>query len=280
MNFLKAIRETNEVVFYGSVEGYSEMNVLRNTTGSRLGITQPASKTKGTEVKTTKAVFRAYCPGMLVIQSASIIGSVGSGILGNDLMTAAMNIFGKSPASFDFPRKFLFKGTKPLEFQVPCFLILKNDVETDYKEPLKNLFQLAYPRRITGKLDEKVASSEAFKTALDMIGSLVETVVGWINKDTGSSWAESIKNPNWLTDAVGGFYALRMPSPLIAGDHYKNKLTLQYGKIYMDEVVISGLNFSIPLLTMGEGYPSYISIALTVESLRPVTADLMIDIIQ
>ena len=57
----------------------------------------------------------------------------------------------------DYSRKFIFQGTDSVTLDFTCYLVLEEDVVSDFFAPLIRLFFLTYPRRTTATLPDLAA---------------------------------------------------------------------------------------------------------------------------
>lgn len=173
--------------------------------------------------------------------------------------------------AIDMSRKMLMKGTKPMSFNVSCFLILKKSYQQDIAEPLDKLLKFALPKR-GERLNDKI---ESFAQNLKDKDEADKTAAG-VPGDTFSLWSLLSKGLASLSKWAGDVYNLEIPEQL-GENGMGSDLTLQIGNKRVDNVFVRSINISCPKFTMVDenGYPvsDYVEVTLGIETLRTTTAD-------
>lgn len=99
----------------------------------------------------------------------------------------------------DYSRKFIFQGTDTVSLDFTCYLVLENDVVSDFFDPLIRLFFLTYPRRTTATLPDLAAQG---------VDSM-STAINRFNENVGAlqqSWESQGKSGLALGAAIAGHF--------------------------------------------------------------------------
>lgn len=237
-------------------------------------------------------LFQAECVQGLTMQSQALTNAYGSTNMGfGKWLDALSNVLGYVPA-FDYPRKFSYRGTEPLKFQLNCILRLKTDPIKDFVDPLRCLMGLYLPSRKRYTEDTYVSVWGSEERVLRQKGQAV-SLSGWVDdklKHARKSFNEFLAENEWinkiagllgidslsvgnLEDIVGKIYPLELPFPYDPKS-VKGHLTMRLGRMRMPDVVITGVSLNIPVLLYEEGYPDHIKLTINVETLRIATTDM------
>lgn len=226
------------------------------------------SKANTHEKGVTKKVFEAYRPQNPFNLNTEIMFDDPKDTAWGNILSFGANLMGLAPA-FDVPRKFSYRGSKPLSFQVPCFLKLETSVKKDFIDPITSLMQLMLPTR--GK--------ELGQFIADSAESLGEKLSQWVPMLSGffGTAADTIGDgatavTNFLKEYVGTVYMLEMPPAykMMAGDN--GGYTLCMGKLRFDGVIVTSVAMTIPPFLYEDGYPDHISLTLSIQTIRPATS--------
>lgn len=249
-------------------------------------------------------VFEAECPSGLQIVSQAITENFGSDIVSKGLSIVA-NFTGYTPA-FDYPRKFIYKGSAPLKFNLQCVLRLKQDPIIDFVNPLRCLMALYLPSRdrFEAGTDPTSLAGIAKAAYAKKAGVTVESLTGknislteggdYLLDDLREGWNKVTTSTEWIQKAAkfvgidptldslvnmfGDVYPLTIPFPFKPMDSKKSSLTMRIGRLRIEGVIITGATLNVPFLMYEEGYPDHITINLQVETLRVATTDLYKDL--
>lgn len=240
-------------------------------------------------------------------------GGVGSTNIGKFLSGAAQIGWGLVP-QVDYSRKFLFQGTSPLSFSSKCYLVLEDDVVSDFYDPLLRLFFLTYPQRgdeMSKSITESVSrfasdfSKDAEKHKDSFWYSLADFLLRGNSGSGGISGAVDWVSKNF-NGLFGDVYSLHAPptfrSPIVSWVtggrksgvgrdtrtlsngvevHYypstNSGLSVGYGRSFVSNVYIKSLGVSIPKLYYSGGFPQVMEVSLTFETLRVATSDMLFD---
>lgn len=186
----------------------------------------------------------------------------------------------------DIARKYLFNGTTPLSFSVSLYCVLDEDPVADLLAPVLRLAYLTYPHRyksvdeipsqivafirnFLGKLESKFISPAIQESSLyKMVKGAGEFVF-----DTAEAFFDT-----YLTDAS----LLRMPPTFnmnsVVGAS-NSGLSLRYGSILLTDIYFKGMSIEIPTLFYEGGFPPYIKVTMSCETLRVMTYDLLLNIL-
>lgn len=227
------------------------------------------------------AVFTAYCNGPLEIEtSANITDPFGSNSgMGLTSFDAVVNMLDTVPA-IDVPRKFLYRGTKPITLDVPCYLILNDFSENEivalagdhdaavqaivtnhYITPIQNLLRIFLPSRGTN-LSKKVQGG------IDMVNNVVSSLLSMFNTNSVSFSSQSD-----ISDYLGQIYTLNLPDAFKPYKGDNQGLNLKWGCFFLEEVIVTGMGMRIPRLMYEGGYPDHIALSIRVETLRCATTN-------
>lgn len=204
-------------------------------------------------------------------------------ILGGTISAGFQAVSGYAP-QLDMERKFLYKGSDPMRFNITGYLLLENDINQDFFWPIQRLAYLTFPRRKT--LNE-VSEGSA-------VGRGLKEIIDWVKEqanDLGKLFPVELQkmilgedkdgNANTVSDrtskALGDIYFLKVPPTLSMDAEKRGNLTIKYGGFRLPTVVIKSLRVSIPTLFYEGGYPPYLTVDLEVESLRIATFDSYMD---
>lgn len=192
--------------------------------------------------------FTAYLNGNIGLDLVSKIGSM-TDITASSAVTAAFNAFGYAPA-IDMPRWYSYKGTDPLKFTINCYLKVKEDFNKDVTDPLKLLFKYILPSR-----GESLAN---------LTPEFVKQFLSGIDLTKGAS------------SFLGSIYILKVPAPL---DFKKAApLNMDIGKnrtIKFQEVIVTKVALQWGKLILDKGYPERVDLAISIETARNATTDLL-----
>lgn len=211
--------------------------------------------------------FMAYVEGDL--DAAISIPMSDFNVKQSSLWTAAFNVLGYAPA-FDMPRFFMFQGSKPLEFTISAYL--KGDtslVDTAnnetflnkfYMEPLQNLFRMCLPIPTDGTL-----------LSLKKVPVVGDVLSGIGIFEDGSAIASRLDEIRLMS----------VPLDIDPFLNKNNRMKLQLGKsdkgwaLEFPDIMVTSLRLRFGKLIMDAGYPDRINVQLGLETLRPVTTDLI-----
>lgn len=174
------------------------------------------------------------------------------------LATAAFNAFGYAPA-LDVPGKFAYRGSSPIEFTIPCFLVMnEGNPQKEFIDPLKSLCDLMLPERdkeLNAEIFNKVLNFAPIKSLTDMLGI---TSAG--------------KELN-LSDYIGECWTLKAPWPFGVFNGDSKILTLRVGALRCPNVVVSRMSVKIPIMLYEQGWPNYLALSLSFKTLRSATVN-------
>lgn len=177
--------------------------------------------------------------------------------------SAGFNAFGAA-AALDVPAKYLYRGSTPVEFSVPCFLRLKDDPNKDLIKPFVNLMKVTLPERgeeLTQYIDKGINYAEE---KIEDLASLIGMSVSF-DKNTDTS------------RYIGSIYVLKAPWPygLFNGD--SKTMTMRIGAIRYEGIVLTSVSLAIPTMLYEGGWPSHLALSLSFRSLRAATVDSVSD---
>lgn len=219
-----------------------------------------------------KSGFSAFSKDPIRLNTSVLTSSGGPAVAG--LLGNLLNIAGVATA-LDFPQKYRYQGTSPISFSQKCYLVLTSDVDTDYITPIKTLFGMYLPESVTASevKDSKVMQDIAkLESGLGEAGTFIKSL---INK-FGSIFekptiGDTIGEP--IAEAWNAKRYLKIPSAMDVTDFKgNNAITFSKGKFSLSKALfIKSVALTIPELVYDEGYPAYISIDITLETLRPAS---------
>lgn len=235
---------------------------------------------------------------------SDVLGGAVNKVLSNKVVNLGFTIanvgWGVAP-QLDFPTKFTFQGSKPLEFTVNAELVLQSSVEQDYLRPLEALCYLALPTRgrvlslsglitkiidwgqglfVGAKEEDKQKWSTAFKNNVGAVYNGIQSIYYRSTdqevRGAAASGRSGAEGYGALTQAfnssVGAAYFMNVPPPFrvtTAG----SGLDLRYGTVLISDVYIKSIQLRMPTLFYEGGYPAHIPITLGFGTYRPLTAD-------
>lgn len=236
------------------------------------------------------------------IEFTNPMASIGSSLLNNKIVRAgvgiATNAFGIAP-QIDYARKFTYGGSKPLEFTVQGCLALESDPQTDYFTPIEKLAYLTYPERLYQlQVDDIWRVLDAVSTnwfgAEKPVGTAIKNAIGGlyqnafgepeVDKKTGAQ-TDASKSKGWeslkakFNEIFGKAFLMKSPPTFYKGATGSG-LDFRYGKMLISDVYISSFKVDFPTLYYEGGLPALIPITLSLGTFRPVSSNLMTQIMQ
>lgn len=192
----------------------------------------------------------------------SLISSIGESVTGQSWSGA-----------FDAPLKPYIRGTKPLTFEIPCYLplIQKGDGTDTYEKnietPLNDLITVAMPTKnktVSGAIDS------ARQSILDMIDGIFQEA-----EATGTYW-EFVQNAthDYIDNFFGGIYLLNNPIQYDAN----NKIIIRIGPWRIDDVIIDKVAVEYTPLIYNDGstvYPACAKATISFTSKYKMTPDIL-----
>lgn len=221
------------------------------------------------------------------------------------LVTGSFNRLAGIVPQVDYNRFYTYNGTNPLSFSTKCFLVLEDEVEEDFFNPLLRLFFLAYPVRGVNAVDyvaslaregaEKLkgmgGSNKLFSAFFDLLGEGVEKISEYLGygmdlaeTQLGTSYSLHVP-PTVKTINIGnnGWGADSIEIDGHRVQYYRSNgsgLSVCYGNNYIPNVMITSISLNIPKLYYHGGFPQVIEVGLTFKTLRVVSANMMYDIVR
>lgn len=265
-----AIRNINKVKILVDKESMPSFDSPTEKTSSQYG---------ANTYKTNRGVctaFEAYRPQNPLSLTSTVRMDDPKESTWGSILSFGANLMGIAP-SFDVPRKFFYRGSDPIQFQVPCFLKLETSVYQDLKLPLIHLAQLMLPTR----------GPELPDFLKESVTDAADTLSGWFERLSGffGKAAESVNSGidaagDFIQKYVGKVYIMEMPPAYKMMNGDTGGYTLKVGKMSFRGVIIRNFTITLPPFLYEEGIPDHISLNITFETLRPATASMFTSFIQ
>ena len=265
---IKAIRDINKVRILVDSASVPESQSLQKSMSNSV---RRSGKGKGVIV-----AFEAYRPQNPLTISSSVRMDDPKDSTWGSILTFGANLMGIAP-SFDVPRKFFYRGSDPIQFQVPCFLKLSTSVQDDLQVPLMHLAQLMLPTRgqeLPDFLKENVTD------AADTLSSWFERLSGVFGKAAESINSGIDAAGDFIQKYVGKVYILEMPPAYKMMNGDTGGYTLKVGRMTFREVIIRNFTVTFPPFLYESGVPDHVSLNITFETLRPATSTLFNNFMQ
>ena len=181
-------------------------------------------------------------------------------VLNNPMAITALNAAsgGQVSSVLDIKRKYLFTGSRPLEFSVDCFRVLEESVEKDILEPINELLKNFLPKR-----GESLGDS-----AKQVVGTLKEKTNG------GEGWDLLNSAIDLVEKFTGDVYYLQVPEQFKVEDR---SFTVLLGGKRIKDVFLKSVSIRTPKFVYadadGNPIPDRVDVKLTFETLRVATVD-------
>lgn len=204
------------------------------------------------------------------IDTSSTLFEGARNIIKNPLIsTLATEISGGAATVIDMERKYVFSGSRPLEFTINGFRYLETSVEQDIFNPINTLLSWLLPERdgesmgdsLSGLIQNEINSIEQ----RNRTSSTKKSTAGW----------EFIQNS---IKAVEGFtgktFFLKVPKQFNMEGSYK--MAIKFGGQYIKNVFLKSVSIKTPKFHYeynGAPIPDKVDFALTFETLRVATSN-------
>lgn len=221
-----------------------------------------------------------------------LVNQITSNRLVKLAMSAAQKVGGIAP-SIDINRKYLYTGVSNLSFSVQGQLVLDNDIEEDYFVPIEKLAYLTFPERgvqvdvgtmltaFSNKLSEWAKKNNWDFSLTNSLGSLYNVLgaaLGKVDLQTANGEEGFKKLMDFFDKMLGKAYTMQVP-PTFNYAESGTGLDFRYGSVLISDVLIKSFRLNVPTLYYQGGYPAAIPVTLELETMRPITASLMTQIL-
>lgn len=240
--------------------------------------------------------------GQDLLSKAMTLDPNGKGFLhatASNISNLGSSLWGIVP-QMDYARKYTFGGSQEVSFSAKCYLCLEEGLESDFFIPLLRLFFLAYPTRTDfGITLHSMADTLTQFSGNSNLKEFVDEVHSWLNKVqslvSGKKSGDGVLG--YAMREVGDVYSMVAPPTFNSWLNRSSQiryngrdvqyfsvegsgLAVCYGNMYIPDVVITGIDVSVPKLYYHGGFPQVIEVSLSFKTLRVATSNLMFDIMR
>jgi hypothetical protein len=260
-----------------------EVRSIRDLNQMRLSMTHP-----DIEENNGLLEYKAYLRGDFNMNVSLPMEDYGFNP--SNLVTAITNVVGFAPA-FDMPRYFMFKGSKPISFTLSTYLKIDSVAEMEslskevpegkvqsvmdkyYGRPLRNLFGMFLPSSGTSNVLQtiKEITPDAVSNVLESVGEFLSDIPLFANDSA-------------IKQRLDEVFPMYMPPAI--DPKLSSRIKLQMGKygessesyaLTFDQVIITNVSVEWSKLLIDKGYPDRMGVDITLETLRPATAQIVND---
>lgn len=210
--------------------------------------------------------------GMIETASSTINSSLGmmsralkagASASSNADVKSALDMAG-SVGFLSISNKGNFGGVDPISMNIPCFLApLGGDYMEEVIKPLRQLLLMCMPVKSKDFSSEKLG-----KELNNMFDNVSKNESLGAFSDVVSGLGKFITNA--ALSYLGNMYLLSVP----LSASVENTVSVEIGKFFLEDVMITGVNISMPRILSFDGYPEYIKIDLSVKTSRGATFDI------
>lgn len=262
-----AIRNLNKVKVYAF-----------GLSNSPVQMDEVNSKESGYDQNGSVAI-EMYSTGPMVYQSDIDVGNtMDINSIMPDSIGSLIQVFTGYAPMLDVERKYLFKGSSPMKFDIQGYLVLNSDPVVDLFKPILNLAYLTFPSR-----KDLLGKNSANKTIKEVFTWLEEKIDTAVDKATTRKFLDVIigkdKKPSqYVSEKIGEVWTLKAPPVMWDLQASTPYIIIKYGGFDLKKVMLKNLKITIPTLYYEGGYPPYIEVGFTAESLRITTFDTFNDV--
>ena len=219
-----------------------------------------------------KKSVEGYTPGGLDMNLTADFADVATGNGVSNMMSGLINLMGCVPA-LDYPRKFLYKGTKPVSFTIPVYFVLEKSPSEDYLKKLKALLGMFLPTQAKSLHEAMDKGDQTTGANLDAVVACLGDAMSWIVEGLGNFLGSNIgTNINKTIESTREqMRYLKLPPMLAAGSE---GVTVDIGMFHMPNLLIRSIGIQIPKMMYGDGYPAYVKLTITFETLRVASTNM------